>query len=155
MPKTTTVLALALGGLTSVATATIVAQETAARPDFTGVRTTCTAGSISWARAVTDTRRSDFRWILRWALGRRHAGRQHRGDTRGHSARLVLAAQRSTQRAGADSVLGSRHPRRPHHRDGSEGVARAVHPGSTYGKASPPNDELRQFSCAEGLLSVK
>ncbi len=25
----------------------------------------------------------------------------------------------------------------------------------TYRKASPPNDELREFSCAEGLLSVK
>ena len=25
----------------------------------------------------------------------------------------------------------------------------------TYKKASPPNDELREFSCAEGLSSVK
>jgi hypothetical protein len=25
----------------------------------------------------------------------------------------------------------------------------------TYRKAAPPNDELREFSCAEGLTTVK
>ena len=79
---------------------------------------------------TANARRSDVRRVFRGALGRGHARRGHRGHARGHAARPVLAAQRSAHRARAHQIYVAWHPRGSDDGNGSEGVARTLHPDS-------------------------
>ena len=98
-----------------------------------------------------DPGRSDLRGIFDRPLGRRHAGRRHRGAAPELVHRRVHAAQRRDDGQGAHPLHRPRRARGSHHGDRPKALTKPWETVRTYRKAMPGNDQLSEFACAEGL----